>query len=86
MVGHVLDILTELIQRFGGLLAADHCRIRDALLGALGEGRLVMRKKALQGLGEWGRARGSARGSSSALCVSHIKHLTAGRSADTHTV
>ncbi|KAG2500009.1 hypothetical protein HYH03_002291 [Edaphochlamys debaryana] len=50
IVGHVLDILTELIQRFGGLLAADHCRIRDALLGALGEGRLVMRKKALQGL------------------------------------
>ncbi|EFJ52089.1 hypothetical protein VOLCADRAFT_79240 [Volvox carteri f. nagariensis] len=50
VVGHVLDILTELIQRFGGLLVSEHCRIRDALLGALGEGRLVMRKKALQGL------------------------------------
>ncbi|KXZ56874.1 hypothetical protein GPECTOR_1g789 [Gonium pectorale] len=50
VVGHVLDILTELIHRFGGLLGAEHCRIRDALLGALGEGRLMMRKKALQGL------------------------------------
>lgn len=51
MVGHVLDILTEVIHRFGGLLVGEHCHIRDALLGALGEGRLVMRKKALQGLG-----------------------------------
>ncbi|GIL73243.1 hypothetical protein Vretimale_4847 [Volvox reticuliferus] len=50
VVSQVLDILTELIQRFGGLLVAEHSRIRDALLGALGEGRMVMRKKLLQGL------------------------------------
>ncbi|GFR41084.1 hypothetical protein Agub_g1724, partial [Astrephomene gubernaculifera] len=50
VVGHVLDILTELIQRAGGLLGAEHCRMRDALLGALAEGRPVMRKRALQGL------------------------------------
>ncbi|GLI69131.1 hypothetical protein VaNZ11_013686 [Volvox africanus] len=50
VVSQVLDILTELILRFGGLLVAEHSRIRDALLGALGEGRMVMRKKSLQGL------------------------------------
>ncbi len=52
VVGHVLDILGELVSRFGGLLGPEHGRIRDALLGALGEGRVALRKKALQGLGE----------------------------------
>lgn len=54
MTGHVLDILAELISRGGGLLPADiQGRVRDALLAALmGEGRLLLRKKALQGLGE----------------------------------
>ncbi|KAG2450178.1 hypothetical protein HYH02_000280 [Chlamydomonas schloesseri] len=52
VTGHVLDILAELIGRFGGLLPADtQGRVRDALLAALmGEGRLLLRKKALQGL------------------------------------
>ena len=54
VTGHVLDILAELISRGGGLLPADiQGRVRDALLAALmGEGRLLLRKKALQGLGE----------------------------------
>eukprot|EP00198_Chlamydomonas_reinhardtii_P014096 XP_001703433.1 predicted protein [Chlamydomonas reinhardtii] len=48
----VRQLCDKLISRGGGLLPADiQGRVRDALLAALmGEGRLLLRKKALQGL------------------------------------
>lgn len=42
-----LDLLNEAVSKFGGLVASEHARIRDALLPELDESRAGVRKRAI---------------------------------------
>eukprot|EP00195_Chlamydomonas_chlamydogama_P007020 CAMPEP_0202892974 /NCGR_PEP_ID=MMETSP1392-20130828/2632_1 /ASSEMBLY_ACC=CAM_ASM_000868 /TAXON_ID=225041 /ORGANISM="Chlamydomonas chlamydogama, Strain SAG 11-48b" /LENGTH=1235 /DNA_ID=CAMNT_0049577131 /DNA_START=157 /DNA_END=3864 /DNA_ORIENTATION=- len=50
VVGDSLEILTDVLGKFGGLVVSEHTRIRDCLLGQLDDSRAALRKRALQGL------------------------------------
>ena len=52
MVGDSLELMTELLARFGGLLSADHANIAAAVLPHLDDSRALIRKRALHCLGE----------------------------------
>jgi hypothetical protein len=53
VVGDSLELMTELLSRFGGLLAADHANISAAVLPHLDDSRALIRKRALHCLGKW---------------------------------
>ena len=54
VVSDSLDILCELLARFGSVVPSEHLmRVKELSLGYLGEGRAALRKKAVHALGEW---------------------------------
>jgi cullin-associated NEDD8-dissociated protein 1 len=48
-----LDILCDILHRFGGLMTADHEKLLNALLVQLNLQRAGLRKRAIQCLGNW---------------------------------
>ena len=48
-----LDILGDLLSRFGGLLVSFHSSIKQALLPQLASPRLAVRKRAIIAIGKW---------------------------------
>ncbi|GAX78344.1 hypothetical protein CEUSTIGMA_g5786.t1 [Chlamydomonas eustigma] len=47
VVSEALDILTDLLSRFGGLVPAEHARIKECTLGYLGDVKVMLRKRAM---------------------------------------
>ena len=47
-----LEILNDLLNKFGGLMAGDHARLRDSLLPLLEDNRAGVKKRAIHCLGE----------------------------------
>lgn len=61
VVSASLDLLNEVVSKFGGLVAGEHARVRDCLLPELDESRAGVRKRAIHCLSApWHRARESA--------------------------
>jgi hypothetical protein len=52
VVSEALDVLTELLSRFGGLVPTEHARIKECTLGYLGDVKVMLRKRAMSCLGE----------------------------------
>lgn len=52
MAGDSLDILGEVLSKFGGLVSAEHARVRTAVVPLLDDSRSSLRKRALQCLGK----------------------------------
>jgi hypothetical protein len=48
-----LDLLTDVLGRFGGYLGAQHGEVGGVVLPYLDGGRATLRKRALHALGEW---------------------------------
>lgn len=48
VVSDSLEILTDVVTKFGGIITTDHPRIQDCLLANLDDGRAPVRKRALQ--------------------------------------
>lgn len=57
MLTDSLDILTELVGKFGGLVTSEHRTIQAVLLQLLDDGRAPIRKRAVHCLGERGGAK-----------------------------
>ena len=47
VVSASLDLLNEVLSKFGGLVASEHARLRNALLPELDESRAGVRKRAI---------------------------------------
>ena len=52
VVNASLEILNELLNKFGGLMAGDHARLRDTILPLLEDNRAGVKKRAIHCLGE----------------------------------
>ena len=52
VVNASLEILNDLLNKFGGLMAGDHARLRDSLLPLLEDNRAGVKKRAIHCLGE----------------------------------
>jgi hypothetical protein len=55
LVEDCLDLLTDVLGRFGGYLGAQHGEVGSCVMPYLDGGRATLRKRALHALGEWKR-------------------------------
>lgn len=51
VVGDSLDILADVLTKFGGLVGGEHARVRAALAPLLDDSRAALRKRALHCMG-----------------------------------